>query len=235
MRKVLIYALKDPGTNDIRYVGKTVNLKNRMNRHKRDALSGNTAIRRNAWLRSLLHKNQEPVIQILEETNETEWAERERYYIALHHSEKLTNMTAGGETCRFSGENHWNYGKHLSKETKQKISIKAKQRWKTKTYDMHRRSWEDRFGIEGAKKMRQLLDQHNATRVVSEKTRQTLSAIQSKPIVLIDDDGEVCYEFRNARIAAEHLGCKRSNVNNRRRFGGKLLRKYRVFYKEDFK
>jgi hypothetical protein len=95
-----IYALVDPRTKLIRYIGKTINGTARTNRHNRLAENtGNTMRKR--WLYSLLSKGMRAHVVILEWTtaNATSGSKRERWWIAFGKREgwPLTNMTDGGD------------------------------------------------------------------------------------------------------------------------------------------
>ena len=57
-----IYCLTDPITNQIRYVGKTVNLRTRYAMH----LLEKTNTRKNAWLKSLAKIEARPLMEVLE-------------------------------------------------------------------------------------------------------------------------------------------------------------------------
>lgn len=87
----VIYALADPLTNEVRYVGKTDRLKVRLATHRRD-LSNSY---RGRWLRSI---NYQIDLHILEE-NPVDWMDAERFWIAYFKfiGARLTNTTGGGE------------------------------------------------------------------------------------------------------------------------------------------
>jgi len=130
LRIVYIYALAEPETSNIRYIGKTVNLKDRLNRH----FSETSNTYKNNWLKSL--NGVKPNIIILDICDESNWIEYEQYYISKYKllGYNLTNHTIGGEG--FSGtkltEQHKlnisnsGKGRILSDETKLKISIAKK-------------------------------------------------------------------------------------------------------------
>lgn len=61
---VYFYVLKDPRCNTIRYVGRTVNLKNRFNSHVYEAKTNNRN-KRERWIVSLLRKNLKPVMSVV--------------------------------------------------------------------------------------------------------------------------------------------------------------------------
>lgn len=99
MQQIKIYLLKDPRTNEIRYVGKTKNsLTKRLYEHFtiRNLESNN---HKNNWFKVLLKLNLRPIIELIEITNKTNWIEQERYWIKYHKEIgcKLTNSTDGGE------------------------------------------------------------------------------------------------------------------------------------------
>ena len=96
----VIYALIDPMTREIRYVGKTskqiiVRLKKHMN-----AAKHNNGSHLFHWLRDLDSKGLTPATKILEEVKRgDDWRERERYWIAYgrKYGWPLTNATDGGD------------------------------------------------------------------------------------------------------------------------------------------
>ncbi len=96
MTTIYIYALKDPTTNEIRYVGKTNNPTNRYAGHLSDK---NNRLHKTRWINTLKENGLLPVIEILECASRDNWKERERYWIKKCRSEgaNLTNISIGGE------------------------------------------------------------------------------------------------------------------------------------------
>lgn len=96
---IKIYALKDPLTHKVEYVGKTGdNLKLRLDQHICKAKQADAKGPRDKWIRTLLAQNMRPVIDIIE-TVTGDWQERERYWIAYYKNSmghKLKNGTLGG-------------------------------------------------------------------------------------------------------------------------------------------
>lgn len=97
---MIVYALLDPTTKEVRYIGKTHRTaRQRLNRHLTDwYLKGDTHKER--WIRKLLSAGLCPVIVELETClSASELNEAERRYIALYRlaGAKLTNMTDGGD------------------------------------------------------------------------------------------------------------------------------------------
>lgn len=118
----LIYGLKDPLTNEIRYIGRSSSGLKRPTEHFRPHKLKQKS-KKSSWIKSCLNKGYSPEIVILEKFNdfkqlnqaEKRWI---KYYNDLGH--KLTNHTKGGDGI--NGYRH-------SKETKRKISEASKKQW----------------------------------------------------------------------------------------------------------
>lgn len=138
MRKIYIYAIKDPRDYQIKYIGKTIDINRRFKEHLQDSyLKDNTY--KNNWIKKLLSENLQPIFEVVEECCEDIWEERERFWISYYKEIgfNLTNMCDGGEgghgavrTEKFKlnlkkkrvGEKNPYYGKKHSKEIIEKIS-----------------------------------------------------------------------------------------------------------------
>jgi len=98
-----IYVLKNPDTNEIRYIGQTIQLlKRRMATHIYDTLYGNNGkynIPKTHWFRKLFKQGKFPLIELLEEVERDKLNEREMYWISYYKDKtNLLNLTAGGNT-----------------------------------------------------------------------------------------------------------------------------------------
>jgi len=114
-QKEYIYALTDD-VGDIRYIGKTNNIKHRLVQHKSMARKGDKT-HKSCWIRSMFKKNLEPNIKIIGEYDKSIINGMEMYWIAFWGRVcKLTNLTIGGDG-RTDGKR-----KPLSTEHKNKIS-----------------------------------------------------------------------------------------------------------------
>jgi hypothetical protein len=93
--KVYIYGLKDPRTNEIRYIGKSNNPERRYSQHF--AANDDNSHKCN-WIKSLKRKGLRPELVILEITTPEEWEEREKHWIefGVESGWDLTNIRAGG-------------------------------------------------------------------------------------------------------------------------------------------
>lgn len=112
-KPVYIYSLEDPGTGQVRYIGKTEKPRARYQAHLNGSAQKNTHVYN--WIRKLIREGKTPVMRIVEIATEDTWQDRERYWINEFRmrDEKMTNITDGGEGA--SGLNH-------SEEAKQRIS-----------------------------------------------------------------------------------------------------------------
>lgn len=115
-----IYALVDPRTSGIRYIGKADDPERRLRQHVDQSKRGK--YHRACWIRTLLSSGLLPVIQIVDEVLQTEWQSVEAAYIEYFINDgcDLVNGTPGGEGFG-SGERHPMFGKPVSQETKAKL------------------------------------------------------------------------------------------------------------------
>jgi hypothetical protein len=91
-----IYYLKDPITDEIRYVGKTNNLKRRLNYHIKRSSKYN--FHSAAWINSLIEKGEFPIMVELEKVYDDSWKDREKYWINYYREKyDLTNVLDGGQ------------------------------------------------------------------------------------------------------------------------------------------
>ena len=97
MKKIVksyIYSLIDPVTEEIRYIGKTVNPSQRLSAHIKSGYKKGS--HKECWIYGLLEKNLKPKMNIIEECLDDSWIEREKYYIRTLPN--LTNHTEGGDS-----------------------------------------------------------------------------------------------------------------------------------------
>lgn len=98
MRTAAIYALFDPRDGSLRYVGKALNVAERLREHLKEASKSGGSHRRH-WLRSLIAQDLKPQAVVLESVTTDTWSERERWHIAhlRRLGFRLVNATDGGE------------------------------------------------------------------------------------------------------------------------------------------
>ncbi|WP_300571212.1 GIY-YIG nuclease family protein [Flavobacterium sp.] len=124
---IYIYTLSHPITNEVRYVGKTINIKRRYKQHLYDKRNTHKC----NWVQSLRKDKLKPILTIIEEC-ESNWQDREKYWITQY--DNLTNFSDGGgsDYMRVTSEEtkekirQANLGKAKSDEHKQKIGATNK-------------------------------------------------------------------------------------------------------------
>lgn len=113
--KTYIYTLAHPKTGEIRYVGKTTNLKRRTYQHCNTKISKKLNNKHlGNWLLSILNNDLKPTLEIIEECVD-DWVKYEQYWIEQFKQWgfNLLNLTKGGE----------GFGYKHSEETKRKMSF----------------------------------------------------------------------------------------------------------------
>jgi len=132
MALVFIYTLAEPDSSVVRYIGQTKNPKNRFYRHIYDAKNDGRKNKRCSWIKSLLNKNQRPIMEIIDEVDIKEWIFWEQYWICQFKAWgfNLVNETIGGE----GSYNH----KHTAL-TKERMSLVKKGKL-PKNYEQFRKS-----------------------------------------------------------------------------------------------
>lgn len=118
-RKVFIYGLKCPSTEQVRYIGMTCNLKSRYSRH----ITESKGYHKNLWIAKLKRDGLKPEMVIIDEVDFCDWEEAEKKYILLFKSfgADLTNKTVGGDITPDSrGDKNGNWGKFGSLNHKSK-------------------------------------------------------------------------------------------------------------------
>lgn len=102
-RPVTIYALCEPHSGNVRYVGKTVcTPEQRLTAHVRAAKYHRAHLPSAMWVREQLDSGLRPVVVELERVSQdADWAAQECYWIAFYRARgaDLLNLTDGGEGC----------------------------------------------------------------------------------------------------------------------------------------
>lgn len=128
MKTTFIYALCEPGTRTVRYIGKANNPKARFNGHMSRSMLKHNHL--GCWLRSVLSSGGVPTLIILREVPQDQWQLAEERYIRLGRAIglRLVNTTSGGEglnnpTSEFREKmSLMRLGRKASEETRLKMS-----------------------------------------------------------------------------------------------------------------
>lgn len=97
MESTFIYALCDPDTGEVRYVGKADNPHSRYHEHIRDGRMTYSKSRKVAWIHSLLDVGKTPVLRLIEEVPSKRWKDAEARWIDYYRSQgrDLVNGNCG--------------------------------------------------------------------------------------------------------------------------------------------
>lgn len=133
---VTIYALADPHTGEVRYVGKAIDVNRRLQQHLTRFQLNNYKSHKNSWLKSLLDAGHKPTLHVLELVDSADANAAEIRWIAKATAmgARLTNGTAGGDGGAVTDPaakarvRAAHLGIPLSEETKKKMSVAAKAR-----------------------------------------------------------------------------------------------------------
>lgn len=95
-RRVDVYVLRCPDSNDVRYVGVTREGIKRLNRHIREARARRS--HRHCWINKLEREGKRPVFEVVE-GDVADWSEAERRWIAHYRAlgARLVNGNDGGD------------------------------------------------------------------------------------------------------------------------------------------
>lgn len=107
METTFIYVLKDPTTQEIRYVGKSNDPKRRLSKHLNNKKDLGTHKRN--WLNTLTEK---PILEVIKEFPKDEWQKHEKYYIEYYLSLgcDLVNWGDGGEGLTYGNQTSYKKG-----------------------------------------------------------------------------------------------------------------------------
>lgn len=110
MNTTFIYALLDPISKNIRYIGKSNNPIKRFKEHINK--SKLTVTHKNNWILKLSKNNLKPILCIIDEVSIKEWVFWETYWISQCKTWgfNLVNTTEGGDGCSLTNKGSFNKG-----------------------------------------------------------------------------------------------------------------------------
>jgi group I intron endonuclease len=208
-----IYCLKDPRTNEIRYVGQTINEpRKRLSQHiHQEKRTKGKLTHVNSWIRNLKQFNLSPIMEILEECLVSELNTKEIYYIKIFKKRyNLCNHSEGGQGIR-------GYKMTEKSKIKRLITLSTSVAWaeKHKTHSVfmkqlykeghvkfgYKHLSEERrkeIGLKHAKTMKLRFKES------SEQNKKMINKI-IKPVCLLSEDNNIIKVFRSAAEAARKL------------------------------
>lgn len=213
--EIFIYTLSDPTTNQVRYVGKTVNLKKRYSSH---ICNFNKKNKKENWVLSLKNKNEKPLMEVVDTVPYKNWEFWERYWISQFKAWgfDLVNLTEGGDNV-------------CSDKTRKKLKLAGKNRKQSpeaieKTASANR----------GRKNTQEMKDKMSALfKGIKVKPDVLLkrAKAQWKPVLQFDLQGNFIKEYPNVKSAKNEI----NPINNS--LGGCLKGKLKTWcgYKWEYK
>ena len=117
-----IYCLKDPKSNEVKYVGFTRStIKTRFSQHKHEALKRNKLSHVYNWFRKCSKEGYLPVIELLEDgISKDKWEEKENFWIKKFTN--LTNIKSGGAGVHINTNSS---GRQMSINAKKKSVVQC--------------------------------------------------------------------------------------------------------------
>lgn len=195
---VKIYLLKDPDTNKIKYVGKTVQkLKYRLSGHISASKRRRTSYV-NCWIYSLIKNNKKPIIELIEEVSQDIWEEREKFWISYYKD--LCNHQIGG--------GHGNFGISLSKQHRKNISKSL--RGKSRDKETRNKISKGHKGKKLSEETKRKLSILNKGKKYSEERKAKVY----KPIAKYSKEGVFIKEYPSVKHAAIENNCLRGSISN---------------------
>jgi group I intron endonuclease len=186
--KTYIYILKHPETFEVKYVGKTNNIKRRFAQHKSKKCLEKTGSKKLAsWILKLLSNDLLPIMEIIEECNDN-WVEREKYWISYYSNTNLCNLSEGGEGV---GHNNSTKSKIKNALTGRKRSDEEKQAISKSMTGVKRGKYTN---TEGHKKRYENLEE-----------RKKCATKLRKKVGQYDLENNLIKEFESAREASRQL------------------------------
>lgn len=206
--KTLIYTLSNPLTQEVKYIGKTIN---NLNSRLRQHITRKRMNKTTCWIKSLF---KEGLIPLIEELDSCEWeqsADLEIFYISIFKlwGFNLTNLTDGGEGTigyKFSEESKakigkankgnkvWEGRKH-SEETKNKISIANKGKQRTNEFKEFRSNY-----------------QKNKNWKPSNEMYENMLKSHARKVIQLDKENNIIKEFLTIASAARELSLRPEKI-----------------------
>lgn len=185
-RTVKIYVLKNPITKEIKYVGRSLNPKDRYRVHIYLAKKNKHKNKKDAWICGLLNKNLKPLMEIIDDVNINEAIVKEQFWI------KKLKKTCDLKNSRDYVENNYLF----SEESRKKMSEAAKG-------NTNRRG--QKLSEETKNKI------SNSKKGYKQTKKQILKV--SKPILQCDKKGNVIREWQSSSEASRVLNLNQGLIS----------------------
>jgi hypothetical protein len=213
-----LYVLKDPTTQIVRYVGKTIYPDKRLKNHISECKYKKVKHKRGNWIRSLLKKDLLPILEVIKVCRLDEFEKYETHYIKQYKSKYLTNSdeTVQGNSRRIK-EVLDRQSKNSGREVHQ-YSLKGEY---IKTFQSVRKAAEEVGGNHG-----------NITRCCNKQLKHAYGYIYSyekknieeiqevinpnamkKQVVELDAEGNIINEWNSLMDCSRETGLDNGNIS----------------------
>lgn len=206
--KYTIYKLIDPETNEVRYIGLTFNtLKQRLKSH----YSEKSKSHKSNWVQKLRSRGLKPIIESIESdiSSYDEVCEREIYWIDKLKNEghSLTNMASGG-----------NKNKKMSDETRKKMSDSAKNRdfklvLSDETKEILSLKAKERFEDDNERERLRISNKKYEDSKTDEQKLNDILIQNPKKVIQYDKDMNLIAEYPSINNAAKLNNLSDSNIS----------------------
>lgn len=203
---IKIYALIEPITMEIKYIGKTKQeLSKRLYAHMYESKTSNT--KKNKWIKSLTNKGLKPKIEEIDSVLESEWEFWEMYWISQFKSWgfnlKNTDEGGKGQSSEFMKKNN----PMFKKENIEKMSNSLKGNSFAKGFK-HTEATKQKVsnGVKEHNKRNQRTKEHNEK--IAQKNRET----KCNPVYQFDLNGVFIKKFNSVTEASIETGSERTTL-----------------------
>ncbi len=199
---IKIYALIEPITMEIKYIGKTKQeLSKRLYAHMYESKTSNT--KKNKWIKSLTNKGLKPKIEEIDSVLESEWEFWEMYWIcqfkAWGFDLKNTDEGGKGQSSDFMKKNNPMFKKENIEKMSNSLKgnsfakgFKHTEETKQKVKDNHSRFW--------------------LNKKRSQRTIEKISETKSKPIYQFDLNNMFIQKFNSVKEAIKKTNSDRTTL-----------------------
>lgn len=224
--KSYLYTLNCPFTNQIKYVGVSIQPKKRFNTHLSKARQS-TSTRKKAWIKGLLNQNLKPILNIISEHDKDVIHEVEKSFIleCKNKNIELYNLTSGGEIKKEVSQStkdklrQANLGKKQSAKTIQKRVEKLK--GQKRTEDVKRKLSQNQKGKNNSmiksgadfSKQIEAMKKANIGRKRDKSIGRKIADRLSKPVIQLDLDGNFVKEWKSMMDIQRELGFKNGDIS----------------------
>lgn len=215
---VTIYALVDPITKEIKYVGCTTqSLKKRLSHHSRffNYKNGTKSDKKMKWCEDLFKQNLKPEIFELDRCSEADKIILENYWIAQFKAWNFNLLNQKWENDSFFEKSK---RKQLSKNHLDKLKgrkISEESRLKCKTAAIKR--VEKRFGLKPIKKeasVKWLNSMKEFHKNCSEHLEKIRLKKKTKKVLQMDEDGNILKTWNSVTEVANFFNCDKSSIRH---------------------